>query len=56
VYLELRGLGYRMRVVEGGLLEFFLGYSHAVTFRLPTSVSATVVGSKSRVLELTAMS
>lgn len=56
VYLELRGLGYRMKITESGAIEFFLGYSHAITFYLPHGVSAAVVGSKNRVLELTAMS
>lgn len=51
IYMELRGLGYRMKV-QGPKLELFLGYSHSISVVLPGSIGVSVLGSKARVLEL----
>lgn len=38
--LELVGVGYRVQVKAGNILNLSLGYSHPVTYRLPEGVSA----------------
>ena len=51
-YIELRGLGYRVKTLSPTCIEFFVGYSHSVKIDLPPGASAAGVGVKSRVLEL----
>lgn len=48
VTLELRGLGYKVFVPNPKVIEFKLGYSHAVIFPLPGTVTARALGLKSR--------
>lgn len=51
VYIELRGLGYRLKSNNVDL-ELFLGYSHPVYFKIPEVVDNEVVGSKNRVMSI----
>lgn len=48
VTLELRGLGYRVYVPNPRVIEFKLGFSHLVVFKLKGSCSARALGLKSR--------
>ncbi|MCH8905327.1 MAG: 50S ribosomal protein L6, partial [Bacteroidetes bacterium] len=43
--LELVGVGYRVSVT-GQVMEFTLGYSHPIIFKLPKEVTATVVAER----------
>ena len=47
--LELNGVGYRVEL-KGSQLHLSLGFSHPVVFDLPTGVTATVDGKKSRIV------
>lgn len=42
--MELKGVGYKVALLENNSLEFFLGYSHRVLFEAPKSVSFVVQG------------
>lgn len=51
ILLEVRGLGYKVGV-KGSRLEFSLGFSHLVYFKLPTVISAKPIGAKLRAISV----
>lgn len=51
ILLEVRGLGYKVSV-RGASLEFSLGFSHLVYFKLPPTISARQVGAKFRAINI----
>ena len=48
--LEINGVGYRA-AVKGDSLDLTLGFSHGITFKLPTSVKAKVENNTKIILE-----
>ncbi|MFZ9888852.1 MAG: 50S ribosomal protein L6 [Myxococcota bacterium] len=46
--MEIQGVGYRAEM-KGTAINLSLGFSHAVEFKLPTGVSATVDDKKTRI-------
>lgn len=52
ILVEVRGLGYRMRVLENGSVEFFIGRSHTEVFTPPVGIQLKLLGTKGRVLQL----
>ncbi len=45
--LELIGVGYRAQV-QGSVIDFTLGYSHHIMFKMPAEVKATVLAEKGK--------
>lgn len=52
LFLEVRGLGYRLVAVNQTRLEFGVGYSHLISYKLPEGISALSLGAKARVVQL----
>jgi len=55
-FVEVRGLGYKIRCLSSKAVEFTVGYSHVCLYEVPDSVKVKAVGAKSRVIELTSPS
>ncbi len=45
--LELNGVGYRANL-QGSVIDFTLGYSHHIYFRLPAEIKAQVIAEKGK--------
>lgn len=52
VFLEVRGLGYRLVAPDPSRLEFGVGYSHLIFFSLPAGITAATLGAKARVVQV----
>lgn len=50
--LELRGLGYKVRVLSNNLIEFKLGLSHVFLYKLPEDIRVIPLGNKNRAFKL----
>lgn len=49
--IRIKGLGFKV-LKENLSLVFFLGYSHFIKFKVPNLVTASILGNKSRIIEL----
>lgn len=50
--IELRGLGYRLKVLNPTNIEFKLGYSHLVHYRMPKGMYCRQLGVKNRAVRI----
>lgn len=50
--IELRGLGYKLKVLNPTNIEFKLGYSHLVYYRMPKGMHCRQLGIKNRAVRI----
>lgn len=55
-FVEVRGLGYRIRCLSEKSVEFTIGFSHVCVYDLVGKITAKGVGAKSKVIEFTSIS
>lgn len=55
-FVEVRGLGYRIRCLSENSVEFTVGFSHVCVYDLVGKITAKAVGVKARVIEFTSVS